>query len=170
MAVTGMQPELSEKLGIHIPGLTILKEIGEGGFGMVYLANRTGAVTHKVAIKILKAGLDTRQILRRFEIEQKALSHLEHPNIARIYDSGETEKGYPYFTMEYIEGFPITEYFSGENLSKMLETFLHVCSGISHAHSKGLIHRDLKPSNILVTLEGVPKVIDFGIAKATDPE
>ena len=102
MAVTGMQPELSEKLGIHIPGLTILKEIGEGGFGMVYLANRTGAVTHKVAIKILKAGLDTRQILRRFEIEQKALSHLEHPNIARIYDSGETERGYPYFTMEYI--------------------------------------------------------------------
>lgn len=155
---------------INIPGLTILKEVGEGGFGIVYLGSQSGTYSRKVAIKVLKPGLDTRQILRRFEIEQKALTHLEHPNIAQIYQSGETEKGYPYFTMEYIEGFPITEYFAGENLRKILETYLHVCDGISHAHDRGLIHRDLKPSNILVTDTGIPKVIDFGIAKATDPE
>lgn len=152
-----------------IPGLTVHEEVGEGGFGIVYLATQSGRMTRRVALKVLKPGLDTRRILRRFQVEQQALAHLEHPNIARIYDSGETAKGYPYFTMEFIDGVPITEYFKGAEDREILETFLMVCDAVSFAHGKGVVHRDLKPSNILVSAGRVPKIIDFGIAKAVDP-
>ncbi len=162
--------EVEGGICLEIPGLAVHEEVGEGGFGVVYLATQTGTFKRRVALKVLKAGLDTRAVLRRFEVEQQALALLDHANIARIYDSGETEKGYPFFTMEFIEGFPITEAMEGKDLRSILTTFLQVCSAVSHAHERGVIHRDLKPSNILVTAGGSPKVIDFGIAKATRPE
>jgi len=168
---------LSQALGRHggsaspppdIPGMIVHEEIGEGGFGVVYRATRQESVVRQVAVKVLKPGLDTREILRRFAVEQKALTLLKHPYIACIYDAGETEKGYPYFTMEYIEGVPLTEAFVDGEAAPILKTFLQVCQAIEYAHGRRIIHRDLKPSNILVTESGTPKIIDFGIAKATD--
>jgi eukaryotic-like serine/threonine-protein kinase len=151
----------------------ILRPLGEGGMGTVYLAEQREPIRRHVALKVVKLGMDTSQVLARFANERQALAMMDHPNIARILDAGATSKGRPYFVMEYIEGVPITQYCDRNRIAigQRLELFLAVCRAVQHAHQKGVIHRDLKPSNVLVTeLEGapVPKVIDFGIAKATD--
>lgn len=155
------------KTGPSIPGLTVHEEVGEGGFGIVYRATQVEAIQRPVALKVLKPGVDTRQVLRRFEVERQALALLEHPNIARFYQAGETGSGYPWFTMEFIQGEPISDALAGQELAPLVATFLMVCRAVAFAHCKGVIHRDLKPSNILVTPDGIPKVIDFGVAKAT---
>jgi serine/threonine protein kinase/tetratricopeptide (TPR) repeat protein len=151
----------------------IVRPIGEGGMGTVYLAEQREPIRRRVALKVVKIGMDTEQVLARFANERQALAIMDHPHIARIFDAGATAKGRPYFVMEYIEGPPVTQYCDGTRMTigQRLELFLLVCRAVQHAHQKGVIHRDLKPSNVLVTeLEGapVPKVIDFGIAKATD--
>ena len=151
----------------------ILRTLGEGGMGTVYLAEQREPIRRSVALKVVKLGMDTGQVLARFANERQALAMMDHPNIARIFDAGATPKGRPYFVMEYIEGVPITQYCDRNRfaIGQRLELFLAVCRAVQHAHQKGVIHRDLKPSNVLVTeQEGtpVPKVIDFGIAKATD--
>ncbi len=151
---------------------TILRVLGEGGMGTVYLAEQRQPIHRMVAIKVVKPGMDTRQILNRFAYERQALALMDHPNIARVYDASATEKGRPYFVMEYINGVAITEYCDSHrlNTAERLELFLPVCQALQHAHQKGVIHRDLKPSNVLVTEQDgrpVAKVIDFGIAKAT---
>ena len=151
----------------------ILRPLGEGGMGTVYLAEQREPIRRRVALKVVKLGMDTGQVLARFANERQALAMMDHPNIARIFDAGATPKGRPYFVMEYIEGVPITQYCDGKRMTigQRLELFLAVCRAVQHAHQKGVIHRDLKPSNVLVTeQEGspLPKVIDFGIAKATD--
>jgi serine/threonine protein kinase len=151
----------------------ILRPLGEGGMGTVYLAEQRGPIRRLVALKVVKLGMDTNQVLARFANERQALAVMDHPNIARIFDAGATPKGRPYFVMEYIEGAPITQYCDGKRMAigQRLELFLAVCRAVQHAHQKGVIHRDLKPSNVLVMeQEGkpLPKVIDFGIAKATD--
>jgi serine/threonine protein kinase len=154
----------------EIEGIELQSEIGEGGFGIVYRAHQVGMVRRKVALKVLKPGVDTRQVLRRFEIERQALAHLEHPGIARFYEAGQTKEGYPYFTMELVEGLPINEAVGGQPLTEVIGLFLQVCESVAHAHDQGILHRDLKPGNILVTSDGAPKVIDFGLAKALDAE
>jgi eukaryotic-like serine/threonine-protein kinase len=151
----------------------IIRPIGEGGMGTVYLAEQREPIRRRVALKVVKIGMDTSQVLARFAKERQALAMMDHPNIARIFDAGATPKGRPYFVMEYIEGVPITQYCDGKQMAigQRLGLFLSVCRAVEHAHGKGVIHRDLKPSNVLVTeQEGRPlaKVIDFGIAKATD--
>ena len=151
----------------------IVRPIGEGGMGTVYLAEQREPIHRVVALKVVKLGMDTSQILARFANERQALAVMDHPNIARIFDAGATRKGRPYFVMEYIEGVPITQYCENHRMTigQRLELFLVVCRAVEHAHQKGVIHRDLKPSNVLVMeREGVPlpKVIDFGVAKATD--
>ena len=151
----------------------ILRVLGEGGMGTVYLAEQREPIRRQLALKVVKLGMDTSQVLLRFANERQALAMMDHPNIARIFDAGATSKGRPYFVMEYIEGVPITLYCDGKRMTigQRLELFLAVCHAIQHAHQKGLIHRDLKPSNVLVMeQDGTPiaKVIDFGIAKATD--
>jgi serine/threonine protein kinase/tetratricopeptide (TPR) repeat protein len=151
----------------------ILRPLGEGGMGTVYLAEQREPIRRYVALKVIKLGMDTSQVLARFANERQALAMMDHPNIARIFDAGATPKARPYFVMEYIEGVPITHYCDGKRMTigQRLELFLAVCRAVQHAHQKGVIHRDLKPSNVLVMeQEGapVPKVIDFGIAKATD--
>ena len=139
--------------------------------GVVYVAEQSHPVRRKVALKVIKPGMDTKQVVARFEAERQALAMMDHPNIAKVHDGGTTESGRPYFVMELVPGVPITEYCDGERLSvrQRLELFVLVCRAVQHAHQKGIIHRDLKPSNILVTLHDgvpVPKVIDFGVAKA----
>jgi eukaryotic-like serine/threonine-protein kinase len=151
----------------------IVRPLGEGGMGTVYLAEQREPIRRRVALKVVKLGMDTGQVLARFAKERQALAMMDHPNIARIFDAGATSKGRPYFVMEYIEGVPITQYGDAKRMTigQRLEVFLSVCRAVEHAHQKGVIHRDLKPSNVLVTeQEGRPvaKVIDFGIAKATD--
>src|SRR5215813_11403029 len=151
----------------------ILRVLGEGGMGSVYLAEQREPLRRQVALKVVKLGMDTSQVLARFAHERQALAMMDHPNIARIFDAGATPKGRPYFVMEYIEGVPITQYCDRKRMtiSQRLELFIVVCHAVQHAHQKGLIHRDLKPSNVLVTEQdstAIPKVIDFGIAKATD--
>ncbi|HRZ46470.1 MAG TPA: protein kinase [Candidatus Paceibacterota bacterium] len=151
---------------------TLLESIGEGGFGVVYMAEQREPVRRRVALKIIKAGMDTQQVIGRFEAERQALALMEHPNIARVFDAGATETGRPYFVMELVRGKPITQFCDEACLStgERLQLFVQVCHAVQHAHQKGIIHRDLKPSNILVTVhDGVPapKIIDFGIAKAT---
>src|SRR5580658_8486385 len=151
----------------------IIRPLGEGGMGTVYLAEQREPIRRRVALKVVKLGMDTGQVLARFANERQALAMMDHPNIARILDAGATPKGRPYFVMEYIEGVPITQYCDRNRIAigQRLEIFLAVCRAVQHAHQKGVIHRDLKPSNVLVMeQEGapVPKVIDFGIAKATD--
>jgi serine/threonine protein kinase len=151
----------------------IVRPLGEGGMGTVYLAEQLEPIRRSVALKVIKLGMDTGQVLARFANERQALAIMDHPNIARIFDAGATPTGRPYFVMEYIEGLPITQYCDekGMTIAHRLELFLAVCRAVQHAHRKGVIHRDLKPSNVLVREhEGtpVPKVIDFGIAKATD--
>ncbi|MCH8243010.1 MAG: serine/threonine protein kinase, partial [Planctomycetes bacterium] len=164
---------LAEGPGTKIDRYKILQKIGEGGFGSVYMAEQQEPVQRKVALKIIKLGMDTKQVIARFEAERQALAMMEHPNIAGVLDAGATETGRPYFVMELVKGIPITEYCDKNHLStkERLDLFMAVCSAIQHAHQKGVIHRDIKPSNVMVTLrDGVPtpKVIDFGIAKATN--
>jgi len=162
-----------ETVGSRIGPYKILQQIGEGGFGSVYMAEQQEPVIRKVALKIIKLGMDTRQVIARFEAERQALAMMDHPHIARVLDAGATEQGRPYFVMELVKGDPIVEYCDRHNLSipERLELFAEVCTAVQHAHTKGIIHRDIKPSNILVSmLDGRPsaKVIDFGIAKATN--
>ncbi len=164
------------KAGIDGPGTTIgryelLELIGEGGMGLVYLAEQKEPVRRKAALKIIKPGMDSRQIVARFEAERQTLALLDHPNIAHVFDAGCTETGRPYFVMEHVKGMPITRYCDEHKLTieQRLRLFEQVCEAVHHAHQKGIIHRDLKPSNILVSVHGdraVPKIIDFGIAKA----
>ncbi len=166
------QDGLREGPGTRIGPYKILQLIGEGGFGSVFMAEQERPVNRKVALKIIKLGMDTRQVVARFEQERQALAMMDHPNIARVLDAGATETGRPYFVMDLVKGDPIAEYCDRNNLSieERLELFAQVCLAVQHAHTKGIIHRDIKPSNILVsTLDGKPtaKVIDFGIAKAT---
>jgi len=161
-----------EKPGDYIGRYKLLQQIGEGGGGIVYMAEQVEPVRRRVALKILKLGMDTKQVIARFEAERQALALMDHPNIAKVHDAGATETGRPYFVMELVRGTKITDYCDQNNLptEKRLDLFIHVCKAIQHAHQKGVIHRDIKPSNILVTLHDgapVPKVIDFGIAKAT---
>jgi len=151
----------------------LLEELGSGGMGVVYLAEQVEPVRRRVALKIVKLGMDTRQVVARFETERQALAVMDHPNIARVFDAGATETGRPYFVMELARGIPITDYCDRHKLStrERLELFIRVCQAVQHAHQKGVIHRDLKPSNILVVIQDdrpVPKIIDFGIAKAAD--
>jgi WD40 repeat protein/serine/threonine protein kinase len=164
-----------EKPGDHIGRYKLLEQIGEGGFGVVYVAEQREPVKRRVALKIVKLGMDTRQVVARFEAERQALALMDHPNIAKVFDGGATEAGRPYFVMELVRGIKITDYCDQNNLPTVqrLELFVQICRAIQHAHQKGIIHRDIKPSNILVTLHDgvpVPKVIDFGIAKATQQE
>src|SRR4029079_6709817 len=147
-------------------------QIGEGGFGVVFLAEQSAPVRRKVALKILKPGMDTRQVIARFEAERQALAMMDHANIAKVHDAGATENGRPYFVMELVKGVPITKYCDDKQLSirQRLELFKPVCEAVQHAHQKGIIHRDIKPTNVLVAEydnRAVPKVIDFGVAKAT---
>ena len=169
-------PTLSFTGGAVAPGgqigpYKLLSVLGEGGYGVVYLAEQQRPVRRRVALKVIKPGMDTKVVIARFEAERQALALLDHPNIAHVYDAGTTGAGRPYFAMEYVKGVPIIEHCDGQKLTieERLKLFLEVCEAIQHAHQKAIIHRDIKPSNILVLIEGkkaVPKVIDFGIAKA----
>jgi serine/threonine protein kinase len=166
---------IAEKLGSRIGPYKLREQLGEGGMGVVYVAEQTEPVKRKVALKVIKPGMDTRQVITRFEAERQALAMMDHPNIARVFDSGATDSGQPYFVMELVCGVPITEYCDEHTLStnERLQIFLKVCRAVQHAHQKGVIHRDLKPSNVLVASidgEAVPKVIDFGVAKAAGPK
>jgi serine/threonine-protein kinase len=184
-------PVPAERPGTVIGPYKLMEQIGEGGMGVVYVAEQHQPVRRKVALKIIKPGMDTKQVVARFEAERQALAMMDHPNIAKVYDGGTTSApgeganpfsppcegtvrvgGRPYFVMELVRGIPITDYCDREQLSirERLELFVQVCRAVQHAHQKGIIHRDLKPSNILVTVidgAAVPKVIDFGVAKAT---
>ena len=163
---------LAEKPGDKVGRYKLLQQIGEGGCGVVYMAEQEEPVRRRVALKIIKLGMDTRNVIARFEAERQALALMDHPNIAKVFDAGATETGRPYFVMELVRGVKITEYCDELQLSirARLDLFTQVCQAIQHAHQKGIIHRDIKPSNILVTVNDgvpVPKVIDFGIVKAT---
>jgi serine/threonine protein kinase len=163
----------TEKLGDHISRYKLLQQIGEGGCGVVYMAEQEEPVRRRVALKVIKLGMDTKNVIARFEAERQALALMDHPNIAKVLDAGTSESGRPFFVMELVRGIKITDYCDQNNLStpQRLDLFIQVCHAIQHAHQKGIIHRDIKPSNILVTMhDGVPEpsVIDFGIAKATD--
>ena len=165
-------PLPDEQPGALIDRYKLLQKIGEGGCGVVYMAEQEEPVHRKVALKVIKLGMDTKEVIARFEAERQALALMEHPNIARVLDGGATATGRPYFVMELVRGMPITAYCDEQSLSTpaRLGLFMQVCQAVQHAHQKGIIHRDLKPSNILVTVndgDAVPKVIDFGIAKAT---
>jgi tetratricopeptide (TPR) repeat protein len=164
--------QLTEQPGATIGRYKLREKLGEGGCGVVYLAEQEVPIRRKVALKIIKLGMDTRQVVARFEAERQALALMDHPNIARVIDAGATDTGRPYFVMELVGGVKITEYCKQNNLNThhRLELFIQVCRAIQHAHQKGVIHRDIKPSNVLVAMHDgvpVPKVIDFGIAKAT---
>lgn len=164
-----------ERAGDWIGRYRLLEKIGEGGFGSVWMAEQREPVKRRVALKVIKLGMDTAQVIARFEAERQALALMDHPNIARVFDAGATETGRPYFVMELVSGVTLLEYCDGQRLDTRarLELFASVCNAIQHAHQKGVIHRDIKPTNVLVTLhdgEPVPKVIDFGIAKATNQE
>jgi len=163
---------LTEKAGDRIGHYKLLQQIGEGGCGVVYMAEQEEPVQRRVALKVIKLGMDTKSVIARFEAERQALAMMDHPNIAKVLDAGSTENGRPYFVMELVRGIKITDYCDQNKLPTMERPnlFMQVCNAIQHAHQKGIIHRDIKPSNILVTLHDgkpVPKVIDFGIAKAT---
>jgi eukaryotic-like serine/threonine-protein kinase len=157
----------------HIGPYRILDTLGEGGMGTVYLAEQERPLKRQVALKVIKLGMDTRDVVARFEAERQALARMDHPHIASVYDAGATDDGRPFFVMERVQGVPITEFCDEQRLSTRarLELFMDVCAAIQHAHQKAIIHRDIKPSNVLVSLhdgKAVPKVIDFGVAKATD--
>ncbi len=159
------------KPGKRIGSYKLLRIVGEGGFALVYLAEQEKPVRRRVALKVIKPGMDSKQVISRFEAERQALALLNHPNVAHVYDAGTTEDGYPYFVMEYVKGMSLTQYCDRHRLTieERIKLFLQVCEAVQHAHQKGIIHRDIKPSNIQVCIEGervVPKVIDFGIAKA----
>src|SRR5262249_11407215 len=185
LVATVEEPPVREGPGTVIGSYKLLEQIGEGGFGVVFLAEQPQPLRRKVALKVLKAGMDTRQVVARFEAERQALALMDHPNIAKVLDGGETASGRPYFVMELVRGVPITAFCDQNHLTvrQRLEMFLSVCQAVQHAHQKGIIHRDLNPSTVLVTLSdgplplpsppggegrvrGVVKVIDFGVAKA----
>jgi serine/threonine protein kinase len=166
------QETCAEQEGDVVGSYKLRQRIGEGGFGTVWMAERSGPISRMVALKVIKAGMDTKQVLARFEAERQALAMLDHPNIAKVLDAGTTSTGRPYFAMELVKGIPITEYCDEAELgtTERLALFRDVCAAINHAHQKGIIHRDIKPSNVMITLHGVKpvvKVIDFGVAKAT---
>ena len=168
-------PPLAERPGTTIGRYKLLQEIGEGGMGVVYMAEQREPVRRKVALKIIKPGMDSRQVIARFEAERQTLALMDHPNVAHVLDAGATDSGRPYFVMELVHGVPITEFCDQNDLTtgERLELFVQVCQAVQHAHQKGIIHRDLKPSNVLVTLRDgvpVPKIIDFGVAKATNQQ
>ncbi|HEY9509641.1 MAG TPA: serine/threonine-protein kinase [Verrucomicrobiae bacterium] len=172
-ASTRSESLTGERAGTQIGRYKLLEKIGEGGCGVVYMAEQREPVRRRIALKIIKLGMDTRNVIARFEAERQALALMDHPNIARVLDAGATESGRPYFVMELVRGVKLTDYCNQNNLDtrQRLELFIQICHAIQHAHQKGIIHRDIKPSNILVTLHDgipVPKVIDFGIAKAID--
>lgn len=162
---------INERPGMMVGPYKLMEQIGEGGFGLVFVAEPTAPVRRKVALKVIKPGMDSRQVIARFEAERQALAVMDHANIARVLDAGATESGLPYFVMELVRGIPITEYCDQNQLTpnERLELFISVCHAIQHAHQKGIIHRDIRPSNVLVgSHDGKPvaKVIDFGVAKA----
>ena len=164
--------DLTEKPGDRIGRYKLLQQIGEGGCGVVYMADQEEPVRRRVALKVIKLGMDTKNVIARFEAERQALALMDHPNIAKVLDAGSTETGRPFFVMELVKGIKITDYCDQNNLPtrERLRLFSQVCHAIQHAHQKGIIHRDIKPSTILVTLydgRATPKVIDLGIAKAT---
>jgi serine/threonine protein kinase len=170
-ASTVVYGPIEESAGTVVGPYKLLEAIGEGGFGIVYMADQQVPVRRRVAVKIIKPGMDSRQVLARFDVERQALAMMDHPNIARALDAGTTSSGRPYFVMELVRGVPITDYCDRNNLSvdERLEIFIQICQAVQHAHQKGIIHRDLKPSNVLVTVNDgipIPKVIDFGVAKA----
>ena len=170
-ATSDQQPK-AERSGTPIGPYKLLQQIGEGGMGVVYMAEQTQPVQRRVALKIIKPGMDSRQVVARFEAERQALAMMDHPNIAKVLDAGTTDGGRPYFVMELVKGVPFTRYCDEQHLTprERLQLFVPVCQAVQHAHQKGVIHRDLKPSNILMALvdgRPVPKVIDFGVAKAT---
>src|SRR5215510_12015474 len=171
--ITVDEVPVTERLGMVIGPYKLLQQLGEGGMGTVFMAEQTQPVHRKVALKVIKPGMDSCQVIARFEAERQALAMMDHVNIARVLDAGATEAGRPYFVMELVHGVPITKYCDDNRLTprERLELFVPVCQAVQHAHQKGIIHRDLKPSNVLVTLydgKPVPKVIDFGVAKATE--
>jgi serine/threonine protein kinase len=172
VGVTTDSPPISERPGTVIGPYKLLQQIGEGGMGVVFMAEQTEPIQRTVALKIIKPGMDTRQVIARFEAERQALAMMDHPNIARVLDAGTTDTARPYFVMDLVKGVPITDYCDQQHLSirDRLELMTQVCHAVQHAHQKGIIHRDLKPSNVLVAeYDGkpVPKIIDFGVAKAT---
>jgi serine/threonine protein kinase/tetratricopeptide (TPR) repeat protein len=165
----------AEVTGTQIGPYRIREQLGEGGFGVVFLAEQERPVKRRVALKIIKPGMDTREVIARFEAERQALAMMDHPCIAKVYDAGATENGRPYFVMELVQGVPITEYCDQCNLAakERLELFVTVCQAVQHAHQKGVIHRDIKPTNLLVAIQDgkpSPKIIDFGVAKAIDQQ
>ncbi|HTU89231.1 MAG TPA: serine/threonine-protein kinase, partial [Gemmataceae bacterium] len=164
--------ESASGVGTVIGPYKLLEQIGEGGMGLAFIAEQQQPIKRRVALKIIKPGMDSRQVIARFEAERQALAMMDHPNIAKVHDGGATPEGRPYFVMELVKGTPITDYCDTHRLTtrQRLQLFLDVCSAVQHAHQKGIIHRDLKPSNVLVShhdVTPVVKVIDFGIAKAT---
>ena len=172
VAATIGMPPITEKPGTLVGPYKLLEQIGEGGMGLVFMARQQEPVKRNVALKVIKPGMDSKQVIARFEAERQALALMDHPNIARVLDAGSTESGRPYFVMDLVRGIPVTEYCDRERLSTRdrLGLFVPICQAVQHAHQKGIIHRDLKPSNVMVTLHDgtpVPKIIDFGVAKAT---
>src|SRR6058998_3561302 len=159
---------LTEQPGDRMGGYKLLEKIGEGGFGVVYMAEQEEPVRRRVALKIIKVGMDTTSVIARFEAERQALALMNHPNIAKVFEAGATETGRPYFVMELVQGMRITQYCDQNALptAERLKLFISICYAIQHAHQKGVIHRDIKPSNILVAVHDnkpVAKIIDFGI-------
>ncbi|MBE2214638.1 MAG: serine/threonine protein kinase [Opitutaceae bacterium] len=168
-----LRPHAEETIGARIGRYKLVQKIGEGGCGVVYLAEQEEPVRRHVALKIIRLGMETRTVIARFEAERQALAMMDHPNIARVFDAGETERGSPYFVMEHVRGVKITDYCDQNRLTlpQRLDLFIQICHAIQHAHQKGIVHGDIKPSNIMVALHDgvpVPKVIDFGISKATE--
>jgi tetratricopeptide (TPR) repeat protein len=169
--VATIDDPIAERPGTVIGPYKLMEQIGEGGMGLVFVAEQQQPVRRKVALKVIKPGMDTRQVVARFEAERQALALMDHPNIAKVLDGGQTESGRPYFVMELVKGVPITDFCDQNQVQvrERLEPFLHVCHAVQHAHQKGIIHRDIKPSNVLImSQDGTPlvKVIDFGVAKA----
>jgi serine/threonine protein kinase/tetratricopeptide (TPR) repeat protein len=173
VGMTASYESLTERPGTIIGPYKLMEQIGEGGMGQVFVAEQQHPIHRRVALKIIKPGMDSRQVIARFEAERQALAIMDHQNIAKVYDAGTTDSGRPYFVMELVHGVPLTEYCDANKLTprQRLELFVPVCQAIHHAHQKGVIHRDIKPSNVLVTMyddKPVPKIIDFGVAKAIE--
>ncbi len=170
-AATVIGNDPSQLIGAVIGPYKLIEQIGQGGFGLVFVAEQQKPVKRRVALKVIKPGMDTHDVIKRFEAERQALALMDHPNIARVLDAGATASGRPYFVMELVHGIPITDYCDKNRLTlrQRLELFVSVCQAVQHAHQKGIIHRDIKPSNVLVTVHDrrpLVKVIDFGVAKA----
>jgi len=171
LSLTASMSVLTEQPGSRIGRYKLLRMLGEGGMGIVYLAEQQEPIRRRVALKVIKPGMDSKRVIARFDAERQALALLDHPNIAHVHDAGTTENGRPYFVMEYVKGLPITEHSDRHKLTieDRLNLFLQVCHAVHHAHQKGIIHRDIKPSNILIVVQedqAIPKIIDFGVAKA----